>query len=41
MMAILRLMLLRHAKTDHPPGAEDHERPLAGPRRTAAPGIGR
>ena len=41
MMAILRLMLLRHAKTDHPPGAEDHERPLAGRGRTQAAAMGR
>jgi phosphohistidine phosphatase len=24
-----RLLLMRHAKSDHPPGVEDHDRPLA------------
>jgi len=34
-------MLLRHAKADHPPGVQDHERPLAGRGRTEAVAMGR
>jgi phosphohistidine phosphatase len=35
-----RLMLLRHAKSDRPPGVRDHDRPLAARGRAAAPRIG-
>jgi phosphohistidine phosphatase len=38
---MLRLMLLRHAKSARPPGVDDHERPLAERGRQAAPLIGR
>jgi phosphohistidine phosphatase len=37
---MLRLMLLRHAKSAWPQGVEDHERPLAVRGREAAPVIG-
>ncbi len=40
-MAMLRLMLLRHAKADHPAGVTDHERPLAGRGRAEAAAMGR
>lgn len=36
-----RLILLRHAKSDHPPGIADHDRPLAPRGITAAPLMGR
>ncbi|MBM3083427.1 histidine phosphatase family protein [Chelatococcus daeguensis] len=38
---MLRLMLLRHAKSAWPAGAADHERPLAPRGREAAPLMGR
>jgi phosphohistidine phosphatase len=38
---MLRLMLLRHAKSAWPAGADDHARPLAERGRRAAPMIGR
>ncbi|MBA8903587.1 histidine phosphatase family protein [Phyllobacterium sp. P30BS-XVII] len=34
---MLRLMLLRHAKSDWPDGIDDHDRPLAGRGRHASP----
>lgn len=37
---MLRLMLLRHAKSDWPEGLADHERPLAKRGREAAPAMG-
>lgn len=37
---MLRLMLLRHAKSDRPAGVEDHERPLAARGRRASPRMG-
>jgi phosphohistidine phosphatase len=36
-----RLILLRHAKSDWPPGMVDHERPLAARGRRASPLLGR
>ena len=39
--AMRRLILLRHAKSDWPPGMVDHDRPLAARGRRAAPLIGR
>ncbi len=36
-----RLILLRHAKSDWPPGMVDHDRPLATRGRRAAPLLGR
>lgn len=36
-----RLILLRHAKSDHPPNVADRDRPLAGRGREQAPLIGR
>jgi phosphohistidine phosphatase len=38
---MLRLMLLRHAKSAWPEGVDDHERPLAGRGKAAAPVMGR
>ena len=38
---MLRLMLLRHAKSAWPEGVADHNRPLASRRVKAAPAIGR
>jgi phosphohistidine phosphatase len=38
---MLRLMLLRHAKSAWPEGVEDHDRPLAGRGKKAAPIMGR
>ncbi|WP_204322083.1 histidine phosphatase family protein, partial [Streptococcus pneumoniae] len=35
-----RLILLRHAKSDWPEGVADHERPLNGRGRRAAPLMG-
>ncbi|MGX9979424.1 SixA phosphatase family protein [Methylobacterium fujisawaense] len=35
-----RLILLRHAKSDRPPGVADHERPLNARGRRAAPAVG-
>jgi phosphohistidine phosphatase len=35
-----RLMLLRHAKSDRPPGMPDHDRPLNGRGRDEAPLVG-
>ena len=35
-----RLILLRHAKSDHPAGVADHERPLDDRGRRAAPAVG-
>ena len=35
-----RLILLRHAKSDRPAGVADHERPLNGRGRRAAPAVG-
>ena len=35
-----RLILLRHAKSDRPPGVEDHDRPLNSRGREAAPRMG-
>ena len=37
----MRLMLLRHAKSDRPDGVPDHERPLAKSGREACAGMGR
>ena len=37
---MLRLMLLRHAKSDWPSGVDDHERPLAKRGRRASPLMG-
>lgn len=37
---MLRLMLLRHAKSDWPDGMADHQRPLAKRGRQAAPTMG-
>lgn len=37
---VYRLALVRHAKSDYPPGVADHERPLAGRGRRDAPFIG-
>ena len=37
---MLRLMLLRHAKSDWPDGVADHERPLARRGQEAAPTVG-
>lgn len=36
-----RIVLLRHAKSDHPVGMGDHERPLAERGRSDAPAAGR
>ena len=36
-----RIVLLRHAKSDHPVGMSDHERPLAERGRRDAPAAGR
>jgi phosphohistidine phosphatase len=41
MMAERRLVLIRHAKSDYPPGVIDHERPLNERGRRDAPAIGR
>ena len=38
---MLRLLLLRHAKSAYPAGVDDHDRPLAARGRAAAPVIGR
>jgi phosphohistidine phosphatase len=38
---MLRLILLRHAKSDWPAGAPDHDRPLASRGRKAAAAMGR
>jgi phosphohistidine phosphatase len=38
---MLRLMLLRHAKSAWPEGVEDHDRPLADRGKKAAPVMGR
>ena len=37
----LRLILIRHAKSAHPDGVEDHDRPLNGRGRGAAGALGR
>ncbi|MFJ8623441.1 SixA phosphatase family protein [Kitasatospora sp. NPDC093550] len=36
-----RIVLVRHAKADHPDGVDDHDRPLAERGRTDAPVLGR
>ncbi len=36
-----RLVLIRHAKSDYPPGVADHERPLNDRGRRDAPEVGR
>jgi phosphohistidine phosphatase len=40
-LPILRLLLLRHAKSDWSRGADDHDRPLSGRGLTSAPEIAR
>ena len=39
-MSTRRLVLLRHAKAEHPDGIPDHERPLALPGRRQCPVVG-
>lgn len=40
-MALHRLVVIRHAKSDYPLGVEDHDRPLSDRGRRDAPEIGR
>ena len=37
----MRVVVIRHAKSDYPPGVADHDRPLAERGRREAPAIGR